>query len=79
MKVKDIPGVFAKIATVFGDHGVSIALVRQQYRDDSGVAEIVLVTHKVQEKNVRDSLAAIEKLDVVEKVTSVIRVEEGKR
>jgi homoserine dehydrogenase len=38
------------------------------------MAEIVVVTHHVREGNFRDALAAIEQLDAVTEIPSVIRV-----
>lgn len=75
MNVLDRPGVFGKIANIFGDHQVGIASVRQQHQDESGNAEIVLVTHKVLEKDFRESIALIEDLEVVDHISSIIRVE----
>jgi homoserine dehydrogenase len=55
MNVEDVSGVLARIAAVFGDHGVSIASMIQKGR---GVeAELVLITHPTKE---RDFFAAIE-------------------
>jgi homoserine dehydrogenase len=79
MKVLDVPGVFAKIATVFGDHDVSLALVRQEFTDPEGHAEIVIVTHLVRERKLRESLKVLDGMDVVDKVSSVIRVEGVKK
>lgn len=79
MKVLDVPGVFAKIATVFGNHDVSLAMVRQEFTDDKGFAEIVIVTHLVRERKLRDSLKVLDTMDIVDKVSSVIRVEGVKK
>src|SRR5450759_818156 len=69
LKVVDQPGVLAKIAGVFGEHNVSLESVVQKGFGSS--AQIVLITHKVLE---RDFQAA---RDVVEESPSVIRVESG--
>ncbi|MBE0466398.1 MAG: homoserine dehydrogenase [Candidatus Desulforudis sp.] len=74
LKVIDRPGVLAQIARVFGDHQVSLAAVTQ--KDTEGEkAELVLITHEVAERNLRDSLAELEQLAVVEKICNVLRVE----
>ena len=76
MMVADKPGVLAATAKVFGDNGVSLASVIQQSDDESGVAELVYVTHAARESAVRTALAQIENMDVVVEVASVIRVED---
>lgn len=74
--VKDRPGVLASVARIFGDNGVSLASVIQKRTDDEGGAEIVWVTHTAAERDVRTALAAIGALEVVDRIASVIRVEE---
>jgi len=76
MAVKDQPGVLGATAMVFGKHEASIASVVQK-RSAKDVAEIVWVTHLVQEANMRRALEEIRALPVVQAVESVIRVEEG--
>ncbi|MDO8848109.1 MAG: homoserine dehydrogenase [Coriobacteriia bacterium] len=73
--VRDEPGVLAAIAGIFGDHGVSLASVIQKRAEDGG-AEIVWITHEAAERDMRLALAAIEQLDVVDAVGSILRVEE---
>ncbi|MBD1824787.1 homoserine dehydrogenase [Cyanobacteria bacterium FACHB-DQ100] len=70
---RDYPGVIGKLGTCFGDHEVSLeSVVQAGIRD--GAAEIVVVTHEVQEGNFRAALSQIEQMDTVEKVASVLRV-----
>lgn len=76
MKTADRPGVLAKIASIFGANEVSIASVLQKTRGENGEAEIVWVTHEVQERNFRTALEEIEKLSVVAEVSNWIRVED---
>jgi len=73
LQVTDRPGVFARVATVFGEERVSIASIVQKSRGE--VAEVVLVTHDAPERSVRRVLARLRELDVVKTVSSVIRVE----
>jgi homoserine dehydrogenase len=77
IKVADRPGVMGKIATVFGDEGVSLASVIQ--RDTDGqVAEIVLVTHNCAEGRLNRAMERVAALDVVEEIASRIRaMDEG--
>ena len=75
MLVADRPKVLASIASVFGDHEVSIAtVVQEELRGDN--AEIVMVTHQVAERNFRRAISLISKLPVVAEVCNWIRVEE---
>jgi homoserine dehydrogenase len=70
---RDYPGVIGKIGTCFGDHEVSLeSVVQAGFRD--GAAEIVVVTHEVQEGNFRNALKEIEEMKEIEKVASVLRV-----
>lgn len=72
----DKPGVLAAIAGAFGSQGVSLQSVIQKRKVDSD-AEVVLVTHRVEEKNLRNALRIIELGDVVREIGNVIRVEGG--
>ena len=75
LEVADQPGVLAAVASVFGEHGVSIGSVIQK-RAAEGVAQIVYVTHLAREAHVRAALAEIDALDVTDRIASVIRVED---
>ena len=76
LRVADEPGVLAATSKVFGDHGVSLASVRQPEGEEGHEAELVYVTHRASEGAVRASLAEIEALDVVHAVGTVLRVED---
>lgn len=71
----DKPGVIAAIGTVFGNHGVSLESVLQKQGSTEG-AEIVWITHRTNEGNMRAALKEIEALPVVSRIASFIRVEE---
>jgi homoserine dehydrogenase len=77
MAVKDQPGVLASIAAVLGNQNVSIASVIQKRISDENFAEIVIITHSVEEHNFKDAIAIISGLSCVEKVENIIRVEEA--
>jgi homoserine dehydrogenase len=74
MQVTDKPGVIARIAGILGDEGVSIASIVQKATDGK-IAEIVWITHTVRQAQMTRSLDDIRRLDCVEEVSSVIRVE----
>jgi homoserine dehydrogenase len=79
LDVADQPGVLAKIARLFAEHGVSIEIMRQTiHRDaDSNVesAELRIVTHRASEAALAATVEAVKGLDVITSVTSVLRVE----
>ena len=80
MKVKDLPGVLASVATEFGKREVSIAEVRQEGVVDEGTgrlagARIVVVTHRATDAALSETVSALAGLDVVDEVTSVLRME----
>ncbi len=79
MHVADRPGVLASVAAEFGKREVSIAEVRQGGVVDEGGqrvgARIVVVTHMATDAALSDTVAALDDLDVVLSVTSVLRLE----
>jgi len=77
--VQDKPGVIGRMATILGNHGVSLTSIFQpQYEENNSAenqAEIVWITHLVQEKKVQAALTALKAEDVVLEIANVIRVE----
>ena len=78
MRVTDRPGVLAGIAGVFGNKNVSIATVLQKSSDDN-MAELIMITHRVREKSLRDALAVLSGMSIVSQINSVIRLEGTQR
>ena len=77
LNVAERPGVFAQILKVLGDLDISIASAIQKETDDAARrAEIVLMTHRAKEASVQAALQAIGKLEIVNEIGSLIRVEE---
>ncbi len=72
--VADEPGVLGKIATTFGDQGVSLKSVIQTRVVDEN-AEIVVITHHVEHKKIEKAESVLKNLPVVTKISNVIRVE----
>jgi len=72
----DKPGVLAKIAEVFGRNSVSINSMIQKQTARGKSARLIFITHEVINKNLYESISEISKLDIVDKVLSVIRVED---
>jgi homoserine dehydrogenase len=72
--------VIGQIGTCFGEAGVSIQSIVQFEGSDGGAdggkegeAEIVVVTHEVQESDFRRALAAIEALGEVKAIAACLR------
>ncbi|MDD3365430.1 MAG: homoserine dehydrogenase [Syntrophomonas sp.] len=74
MSVRDRPGVLAGIAGVFGNNDVSIATVLQKNNRED-MAELILITHTVKEKDLQDSLTVLKGMNIVGEINSVIRLE----
>ncbi len=76
----DRPKVLASLASVFGDFDVSIeSVVQRALPSENGGendAEIVWITHRCLEANLRSALDVIERLHIVSAVQNMIRVEE---
>jgi len=70
--VDDKPGVLAKIASGFGDAGVSIRSVWQEGGETE--AALIVVTHPASERSQRAALDSLKAIDEVIDIGSVIRV-----
>ncbi len=68
----DLPGVIGHIGSCFGAAGVSLQSIVQFQSQGSG-AEIVVITHEVQESNFRHALEMILLRSEVEAVVSCLR------
>jgi len=79
MDVADKPGVLSAVAAEFATREVSIAEVRQEgVVDDGGQrvgARIVVVTHRATDAALSETVRALEDLDAVASVASVLRLE----
>ncbi len=82
LAVTDRPGVLAQVAQVFAEHDVSIQQVRQSVPpvdEDQpaalGQAELVIVTHTATDEALSATVDHLGRLDIVDGVTSVMRVE----
>ncbi len=73
----DRPGVLGQIASVLGEHGISIQSVIQQGRARSATAvPVVVLTHPAVEASVRSAIAEIDALPEVTAATRLVRIEE---
>jgi homoserine dehydrogenase len=70
---QDVPGVIGHLGTSFGKHNVSLeSVVQIGFRNN--LAEIVVVTHNVQEGNFRQALEEIKSLASIDSIPSILRV-----
>jgi homoserine dehydrogenase len=70
--VKDEPGVLAKVADVFGSHGVSIRSMEQAGLGDE--ARLVFVTHTALEQAIAATIDDLQHLREVDAIGGIIRV-----
>ena len=76
MLASDKPGVLAEIATIFGAAGISIeAVVQPEPPRGAAQAKLVMLTHRVRERQMREAVARIEALPVIEGAVTCIRME----
>ena len=70
---KDQAGVIGRLGTCFGNYGVSLeSVVQTGFQGE--LAEIVVVTHYVQEGDFRQALAEIQAMESIDSIPSVLRV-----
>lgn len=75
MHVKDEVGAFASISHLFNQMGISFERILQIPRNQTELAEVVLVTHQTDLANFENAKKQLDNLDVVESVESSFRVE----
>ena len=79
LEVDDQPGVLATVAGILSEGRVSIATVEQTVVEsaegESGVARLVIGTHKALEQDLSETVDRLAASGVVERVVSVLRVE----
>jgi len=73
LQVADRAGVLSAVAAEFATRGVSISAVRQEGAGDG--ARLVVLTHRATDRALSDTVAALDKLESVTAVTSVLRLE----
>jgi homoserine dehydrogenase len=72
LEVLDLPGVLHAVSGVFAEHRVSIRSMEQEGLGDE--ARLVFITHEATEAAIQSTLRDLRELDVVDRVTSMIRV-----
>ena len=76
MAALDKPGVMARVASILGEHQISIeAIIQKETLDEGSFANIIMLTHQVQEKQMNQAIAKIEALDTINGAVKRIRME----
>lgn len=78
LHVSDKAGTFSAITSLFANHDVSFEKLLQLPIEDTGLAEIIIITHKTSKKTYENIYKNLIELDVVEAVKSTYRVEGGR-
>jgi homoserine dehydrogenase len=76
LEVLDRPGVLHTVSGVFAEHDVSIGSMEQEAVADGsgGEARIIFITHEAPESAIQATLRDLRELDVVDRITSMLRV-----
>lgn len=77
LHVKDEIGAFASISELFNQKDISFERILQTPKENSDLAEVVVVTHLTSLQNFTDALKLLDELNVVKAVKSYFRVEGG--
>ncbi|MBI5206836.1 MAG: homoserine dehydrogenase [Candidatus Firestonebacteria bacterium] len=75
MNTLDESGVLSKIAGIFAKYNISIFSVIQKGKSINNKVNIIMMTHKSIEKNMRQAITEIDSLPVVNTKSMIIRVE----
>jgi homoserine dehydrogenase len=76
MMALDAPGVMARIASILGDHGISIEAIQQKEPGEGEThVPLVMLTHRVREGRMNEAIAQIEALGTVQGAVVRIRLE----
>ena len=77
IQVQDKAGVLASVATILSERGINIeAIIQKEPKEGEALAQIILLTHRILEKNMNAAIAAIESLDSTVGAVTRIRVEQ---
>jgi homoserine dehydrogenase len=76
LSLLDAPGTLARVSSVLGEHGISIASAMQQEGSTGEYVPVVIVTHRAASRECDAAIEAISKLDVVAEAPVRIRIED---
>ena len=76
MQAVDQPGVMSSVTTILGDLGISIeAIIQKEPEAGAGRVPVIMLTQRVQERNMNKAIRQIEALDTIAGNVRRIRVE----
>ena len=76
MQASDKPGVLADVTRILGDHNISIeAIIQKEPAPGMQTASVIMLTHKVLEKDMNDAIKKIEGLGSIHGKVMRIRME----
>ena len=76
MQAVDQPGVLSAVTTILGDLGISIeAIIQKEPEAGAGHVPVIMLTQRVQERNMNEAIRQIEALDTIAGKVHRIRVE----
>jgi homoserine dehydrogenase len=77
LQVADQPGVLADITRILADSSISIdAMLQKEPAEGETKADIIMLTHQTQEKNIEAAIAKIEALPTVVGQVTKLRLEQ---
>lgn len=74
VETSDAPGVIGNLGLALGKHGVSLHSVTQKGVNATGAATIVLLTHRVRERQLQDAIREILAQPTTKQIGVVLRV-----
>lgn len=78
MAVPEKSGILGKITTIFGEHDISIEVIRQEAAyelDGEQVVSLIVILFRTEKSNLMKALDKIEKSDAIHSVENIMRVE----
>ena len=76
MEAMDRPGVLADVTRILGDQGISIeAILQKEPAEGMETASIIMLTHRLTERQMIESIRQIEALEAIAGNVTRIRVE----
>lgn len=74
LTAKDVPGVMARVTDILGRRGISLSAVLQREASEGEFVPVVITTHLAKEGSIRQALAEINALDVIQSPTVCLRI-----
>ena len=75
LKVLDRPGVLAKVTSTLGEFGISIESMLQKPSRYADRVRLLFTTHRCEERKMKEAIAALKSLEVVDDQVTMIRIE----